>query len=234
VNKFVDSPEAAVADLRDGMTVMLGGFGLCGIPENLIAALIRKGVKRLHTISNNMGVDGFGMGLMLEAGMIASHLGSYVGENRLLERLVIAGRLDLTLIPQGTLAERIRAGGAGIPAFYVPAGVATVVSEGKETREFDGKPYLMELALRADVSLIKAWKADRHGNLVFRKTARNFNPAMATAADLTIVEVEEFVELGQLNPDEIVTPGIYVDRVVVGAEFQKPIERRFIQEHAQP
>ena len=233
LNKLIPSPDVAVEDLRDGMTVMLGGFGLCGIPENLIAALIRKGVRGLHTISNNMGVDGFGMGLMLEAGMIASHIGSYVGENRLLENLVIAGELDLTLIPQGTLAERIRAGGAGIPAFFVPAGVGTVVAEGKETREFGGKTYLMERALRADVSLIKAWKADRHGNLIFRKTARNFNPAMATAGELTIVEVEEFVELGELDPDEIVTPGIYVDRVVVGSEYQKPIESRFIKEHAQ-
>lgn len=234
LNKLIHSPDAAIADLRDGITVMLGGFGLCGIPENLIAALIRREVKGLHTISNNMGVDGFGMGLMLEAGMIASHIGSYVGENRLLEKRVLAGELDLTLIPQGTLAERIRAGGAGIPAFYVPAGVGTIVADGKGTREFNGKTYLMERALRADVSLIKAWKADRHGNLVFRKTARNFNPVMATAAELTIVEVEEFVELGQLNPDEVATPGIYVDRVVVGAEFQKPIERRFIKEHTQP
>jgi len=233
VNKVINSPDAAIADLRDGMTVMLGGFGLCGIPENLIAATIRKGLKGLHTISNNMGVDGFGMGLMLEAGMIASHIGSYVGENRMLEKLVIAGQLDLTLIPQGTFAERIRAGGAGIPAFYVPAGVGTVVAEGKEVREFDGKPYLMELALRADVSLVKAWKADCHGNLVYRETARNFNPVMATAAELTIAEVEELVEPGQLDPDEIVTPGIYVDRVVVGPEFKKPIEYRFIKEYEQ-
>jgi 3-oxoacid CoA-transferase subunit A len=180
-----------------------------------------------------MGVDGFGMGLMLEAGMIASHIGSYVGENRLLEKLVIAGQLDLTLIPQGTLAERIRAGGAGIPAFYVPAGVGTVVAEGKEVREFDGKPYLMERGLHADVSLIKAWKADCHGNLVYRETARNFNPAMATAADLTIAEVEELVEPGELDPDQIDTPGIYVDRVVVGPEFKKPIEYRFIAEYVQ-
>ncbi|HKN21441.1 MAG TPA: CoA transferase subunit A [Terracidiphilus sp.] len=233
MNKVINSPDAAIADLRDGMTVMLGGFGLCGIPENLIAATIRKGLKGLHTISNNMGVDGFGMGLMLEAGMIASHIGSYVGENRMLEKLVIAGQLDLTLIPQGTFAERIRAGGAGIPAFYVPAGVGTVVAEGKEVREFDGKPYLMELALRADVSFVKAWKADCHGNLVYRETARNFNPVMATAAELTIAEVEELVEPGQLDPDEIVTPGIYVDRVVVGPEFKKPIEYRFIKEYEQ-
>jgi 3-oxoacid CoA-transferase subunit A len=231
MDKVIKSADAAIADLRSGMTIMLGGFGLCGIPENLIAAAIRKGLKRLHTISNNMGVDGFGMGLMLEAGMIASHVGSYVGENRLLEKLVIDDQLDLTLIPQGTLAERIRAGGAGIPAFYVPAGVGTVAAEGKEIREFDGKLFLMERALRADASLIKAWKADRHGNLIYRKTARNFNPAMATAADLTIVEVEELVEPGQLDPDEIVTPGIYVDRVVLGSEFKKPVEWRFIKEH---
>ena len=234
MDKVINSPDAAVADLRDGMSVMLGGFGLCGIPENLITALIRKGLKGLHTISNNMGVDGFGMGLMLEAEMIASHMGSYVGENRLLEKLVIAGQLDLTLVPQGTLAERIRAGGAGIPAFYVPAGVGTVVAEGKEVREFDGKTYLMERGLRADVALVKAWKADRHGNLVYRMTARNFNPAMATAADLTIAEVEEIVEPGELNPDEIVTPGIYVDRVVAGPKYKKPVEGHFIKEHAQP
>jgi 3-oxoacid CoA-transferase subunit A len=232
VDKVAVSPDAAVADLRDEMTVMLGGFGLCGIPENLIEALIRKGLKGLHTISNNMGVDGFGMGRMLEQGMIASHTGSYVGENRLLEELVIAGKLRLTLVPQGTLAERIRAGGAGIPAFYVPAGTGTVVAEGKEVREFNGRAYLMERALRADVTLIKAWKADRHGNLVYKKTARNFNPAMATAADLTIAEVEELVEPGELEPDAIVTPGIYVDRVVVGPEFKKPIEWRFIKEYA--
>ena len=232
MNKVIDSADAVVADLRDGMTIMLGGFGLCGIPENLIAASIRKGLKGLHTISNNMGVDGFGMGLMLEAGMIASHIGSYVGENRLLEKLVIAGELNLTLIPQGTLAERIRAGGAGIPAFYVPAGVGTVVAEGKEVREFDGKSYLMERALRADVALIKAWKADRHGNLIYRNTARNFNAVMATAADLTIAEVEELVEPGQLDPNAIVTPGIYVHRLIVGSDYKKPIESRFIEEYA--
>jgi 3-oxoacid CoA-transferase subunit A len=233
VNKVINSPDAAIADLRDGMTVMLGGFGLCGIPENLIAAMIRKGLKGLHTISCNMGVDGFGMGLLLEAGMIASHIGSYVADNRLLEKLVFSGKLNLVVVPQGTMAERIRAGGAGIPAFYVPAGVGTVIAEQKEVREFDGKSYLMERALRADVALIKAWKADRHGNLVYRKTARNFNAVMATAADLTIAEVEEIVELGELDPDQVITPGIYVDRVVVGPEFRKPIEYRFIKEHAQ-
>ncbi len=205
---------------------MLGGFGLCGIPENLIQALVTRRVTRLHTISNNMGVDGFGMGLMLEAEMIASHIGSYVGENKLLEEKVIDGSLNLTLVPQGTLAERIRAGGAGIPAFFTPAGVGTTVADGKEVREFDGKTYIMERALSADFALIKAWRADRLGNLVYRKTARNFNPIMATAARCTIAEVEELVEPGELDPEAIVTPGIYVDRIIAGANFEKRIERR--------
>ena len=195
---------------------MLGGFGLCGIPEQLIAALVRKSVKGLRTISNNMGVDGFGMGLMLEAGMIASHIGSYVGENKLLEQKVIRGELDLTLVPQGTLAERIRAGGAGIPAFFTPTGLGTPVAEGKEVREFDGKRYVMERWLRADFALVKAWKGDRAGNLIYRKTARNFNPMMATAAKVTIAEVEELVETGTLDPDAIMTPGIYVQRIFQG------------------
>ena len=211
---------------------MLGGFGLCGIPENLIAALVDLGLTSLHTISNNMGVDGFGMGRMLEAGMIASHMGSYVGENRLLEQQVLAGKLDLTLIPQGTLAERIRAGGAGISAFYVPAGLGTVVAEGKESREIDGREYILEYALKADVALIKAWRGDRHGNLVYRKTARNFNPLMATAAKLTIAEVEELVEPGELDPDHIVTPGIYVNRIVVGQSYLKPIEAHYLRDRA--
>jgi len=229
MNKIVQSVDAAVADIASGSTIMLGGFGLCGIPENLIAALVRRRITGLHTISNNMGVDGFGMGLMLEAGMIASHIGSYVGENRKLESLVLRNELDLTLIPQGTLAERIRAGGAGIPAFYVPTGLGTVVADGKETREIDGREYVMERALHADVALIKAWRGDRYGNLIYRKTARNFNPVMATAADLTIVEVEELVEPGMLDPDQIVTPGIYVKRIIVGEAYRKPIESKFIQ-----
>jgi 3-oxoacid CoA-transferase subunit A len=229
MNKVVQSADEAVADIASGSTVMLGGFGLCGIPENLIAALVRRRVTGLHTISNNMGVDGFGMGLMLEAGMIASHIGSYVGENRRLETLVLKGELDLTLIPQGTLAERIRAGGAGIPAFYVPTGLGTVVAEGKETRKIGERTYVLEHALHADFALIKAWKGDRLGNLVYRKTARNFNPAMATAADLTIAEVEELVEPGELDPDHIITPGIYVNRILVGAAYRKPIESKFIQ-----
>lgn len=229
MNKVVASADEAVADVVSGSTIMLGGFGLCGIPENLIAALVRCGINGLHTISNNMGVDGFGMGLMLEAGMIASHIGSYVGENRRLEALVLKGELDLTLIPQGTLAERIRAGGAGIPAFYTPTGLGTVVADGKETRMIDGRAYVMEKALKADVALVKAWKGDRLGNLIYRKTARNFNPAMATAGKITIAEVEELVEPGDLDPNHIVTPGIYVNRVVVGAAYTKPIEAKFIQ-----
>jgi 3-oxoacid CoA-transferase subunit A len=229
LRKVVRNADEAVADIPDGATLMLGGFGLCGIPENLIAALVRKGVKGLHTISNNMGVDGFGMGLMLEAGMIASHTGSYVGENKLLEEKVLKGELDLRLTPQGTLAERIRAGGAGIPAFYTPAGVGTLVAEGKETRDFDDKPYLLERWLRADFALIKAWKGDTAGNLVYKKTARNFNPMMATAARITIAEVEELVEPGQIDPDHIMTPGIYVKRILRGDGYEKRIERRTLR-----
>jgi 3-oxoacid CoA-transferase subunit A len=230
VNKTFSDADRAVADIPDGATIMLGGFGLCGIPENLIDALVRRGVKGLHTISNNMGVDGFGMGRMLEAGMIASHTGSYVGENKLLEEKVIRGELDLRLVPQGTLAERIRAGGAGIPAFYTPAGVGTLVAEGKETREFDGKPYLLERWLKADFALVKAWKGDTHGNLIYRKTARNFNPMMAMAARVTIAEVEELVEPGTLDADAIVTPGVYVQRMLQGRGYEKRIERRTVRE----
>ena len=198
--------------------------------ENLIAALVARGVGGLHTISNNMGVDGFGMGLMLEAGMIASHVGSYVGENKLLEKRVIAGELAVTLIPQGTLAERIRAGGAGIPAFFTPAGVGTLVAEGKETREFDGKTYLMERWLKADYALVKAWRGDRHGNLVYRATAQNFNPMMAAAGKVTIAEVEELVEPGMLAPEGIHTPGVYVQRVVLGKTYERRIERRTVRQ----
>jgi 3-oxoacid CoA-transferase subunit A len=229
LNKVVGSAAEAVADIADGATVMLGGFGLCGIPENLIGALVARGVKGLHTISNNMGVDGFGLGLMLEAGMIASHIGSYVGENKLLEQLVIGGKLQVTLIPQGTLAERIRAGGAGIPAFFTPAGFGTVVAEGKELREFEGKHYVMERWLKADFALVKAWRGDRHGNLIYRKTARNFNPMMATAAGITIAEVEELVEPGELAADAIMTPGVYVKRIVKGNRYERRIERRTVR-----
>jgi 3-oxoacid CoA-transferase subunit A len=229
IDKTFASADAAVADIFEGATVMLGGFGICGIPENLIAALVRKGVKNLHTISNNMGIDGFGMGLMLEAGMIASHTGSYVGENRLLESRLLGGNLKVTLVPQGTLAERIRAGGAGIPGFYTAVGVGTLVAEGKEIREFDGRSYLLERALTADFALVKAWRGDRMGNLVYRKTARNFNPAMATAARITIAEVESLVEPGQIEPDAIVTPGIYVKRIVRGEKYERRIERRTVR-----
>ena len=231
MKKVIASADEAVQDITDGATILLGGFGLCGIPEHLIAALVRKGVKGLHTISNNMGVDGFGMGLMLEAGMIASHIGSYVGENKLLEKMVIEGKLNLTLVPQGTLAERIRAGGAGIPAFFTPTGVGTVVADGKETREFEGRPYVMERWLRADFALVKAWKGDTMGNLIYRKTARNFNPMMATAAEVTIAEVEELVAPGDLDPDSVVTPGIYVQRIIQCTEYEKKIERRTVRKH---
>ncbi len=229
MNKIFPTAADALADLTDGATVMIGGFGLCGVPEDLIAATVAKGARNLHTISNNMGIDGVGLGLMLEAGMIASHIGSYVGENKLLEEMVIAGRLDLTLTPQGTLAERIRAGGAGIPAFFTPAGAGTIVAEGKEVREFKGRSYVMEEGLTADFALIKAWRADRMGNLVYRRTARNFNPVMATASRCTIAEVEEIVEPGELDPDSIVTPGIFVHRVVRWTGYNKRIERRTVR-----
>jgi 3-oxoacid CoA-transferase subunit A len=229
LNKLAASAEEAIADLRDGASVMLGGFGLCGIPENLIGAVVRRGVRNLHTISNNMGVDGFGMGLMLEAGLIASHTGSYVGENRLLEMQVLSGTLQIDLVPQGTLAERIRAGGAGIPAFYTPTGIGTVVTEGKEVRVFGSRSYVLEHGLTADFALIKAWKGDPHGNLIYRKTARNFNPVMATAARVTIAEVEELVAVGELDPEQIVTPGIFVKRIIVGEHYEKRIERRTLK-----
>lgn len=231
MNKVKASSDEAVADIFEGATIMLGGFGMCGVPENLIRALVRKGVGGLHTISNNMGVDGFGMGLMLEAGLIVSHLGSYVGENKLLETRMIAGELQVSLIPQGTLAERIRAGGAGIPAFYTPAGVGTIVAEDKEVRDFDGRPYLLERALTADFALVRAWRGDRLGNLVYRKTARNFNPMMAAAAKITIAEVEQLVEPGIIDPDAVVTPGIYVQRIVAGELYERPIERRTVRKH---
>jgi 3-oxoacid CoA-transferase subunit A len=232
INKVVASCDLAVADIPDGATIMLGGFGICGIPENLIAALVRTGVRNLHAISNNMGIDGFGLGLMLEAGMIDSFTGSYVGENRLLESQMIAGQINVTLVPQGTLAERIRAGGAGIPAFYTPAGAGTSVADGKETRIFGDREYLLEHGLTADFALIKAWKGDRLGNLVYRKTARNFNPMMATAARITIAEVERLVEPGELEPDHVMTPGIYVNRVVHGQTYEKKIERRTVRARA--
>jgi 3-oxoacid CoA-transferase subunit A len=230
INKVVAFCDQAIADISDGASVMLGGFGLCGIPENLIAALVARGVRNLHIISNNMGIDGFGLGLLLEAGMIGSFLGSYVGENKLLESRMISGNIKVTLVPQGTLAEQIRAGGAGIPAFYTPAGAGTVVANGKETRVFEGREYLLERALTADFALIKAWKGDRLGNLIYRKTARNFNPMMAAAARITIAEVEQLVEPGEIEPDHVVTAGIYVQRIVKGQTYEKKIERRTVRE----
>jgi len=232
VNKVRASSDEAVADIPDGATIMIGGFGLCGIPENLIRALVRKGVRNLNTISNNVGVDGFGMGLLLAAGQIRSHIGSYVGENRLLEQMVLENKIDLTLVPQGTFSERIRAGGAGIPAFYTPTGFGTGVAENKETREFDGRMYVMERALKADFALIKAWKGDTSGNLVYRKTARNFNPMMAAAAKITIAEVENLVEVGELDPDRIHTPSIYVKRILKGELYERRIERRTLTKPA--
>ena len=208
---------------------MIGGFGLCGIPENLIRALVHKGTKGLTTISNNVGVDGYGMGLLLAAGQIRRHIGSYVGENRLLEQMVLEKTIDLELAPQGTFSERIRAGGAGIPAFYTPTGFGTMVSENKETRDFDGRMYVMEHALKADFAFVKAWKGDKWGNLVYRKTARNFNPMMATAAKVTIAEVEHLVEVGELHPDLVHTPGIYVKRIFQGEAYEKRNERKTVR-----
>src|SRR5215469_9258876 len=210
MNKVVASADEAVRDVFDGATIMVGGFGLCGMPENLIRALVSKGTKNLTTISNNVGVDGVGNGLLLAAGQIKHHIGTYVGENKLLEEMILKGAIKLDLVPQGTFSERIRAGGAGIPAFFTPTGVGTIVAEGKETREFDGRTYLMELGLKADFAFIKAWKGDTWGNLVYRKTARNFSPMMATAAKVTIVEVEHLVEPGEIEPDMVHTPSIFV------------------------
>jgi 3-oxoacid CoA-transferase subunit A len=226
MNKVVANADEAVRDISDGATLMVGGFGLCGIPENLIRALVRKGVKNLTTISNNVGVDGFGMGLLLAAGQIRKHVGTYVGENKLLEQMVLQGKVELDLVPQGTFSERIRAGGAGIPAFFTPTGVGTIVAENKETREFDGRMYVMERALRADFALLKAWKGDRWGNLVYRKTARNFNPMMATAAKVTIAEVENLLDVGELDSEMIHTPSVYVNRIFQGELYEKRIEKR--------
>lgn len=232
MNKVCTNADAAVADIQDGATIMAGGFGLCGIPENLIGALERKGARNLTLISNNAGISDFGLGRLLHTHQVRKIIGTYVGENKVLEEQVLKNQIDLELNPQGTLAERIRAGGAGIPAFYTPTGVGTVVAEDKEIREFGGRKYVLERALTADFALIKAWKGDRWGNLVYRKTARNFNPMMATAARVTIAEVEELVELGDLDPDCIVTPGIYVSRILAGAHYEKRIERRTVREKA--
>jgi 3-oxoacid CoA-transferase subunit A len=229
MNKVVANSDEAIRDVLDGATIMIGGFGLCGIPENLIRALARKGTKNLTTISNNVGVDGYGMGLLLAAGQIRRHIGSYVGENKLLEQMVLEKKINLELTPQGTFSERIRAGGAGIPAFFTPTGFGTIVAENKETREFDGRMYVMERALHADFAFIKAWKGDKWGNLIYRKTARNFNPMMATAAKVTIAEVEHLVDVGELDPDLVHTPGVYVKRIFQGELYEKRIERRTVR-----
>ena len=229
IDKRVKDADDAVCDIPDHATLMLGGFGLCGIPENCITALLKKGVKGLTCISNNAGVDDFGIGLLLKTKQVKKMISSYVGENAEFERQLLSGELEVELIPQGTLAERVRAGGAGIPAFFTPAGVGTVVGDNKETREFDGRPYLLERALKADFALIKAWKGDKWGNLVYRKTARNFNPMMATAAKVTIAEVEQLVEVGELGPDLIHTPSIYVKRIFQGEVYEKKIERRTVR-----
>lgn len=228
MKKIYQSFDEAVADVQDGMTLMVGGFGLVGIPENLIIALRDKGVEDLTVISNNCGVDDWGLGLLLKEKQIKKMISSYVGENKEFERQFLSGELEVDLVPQGSLAEKIRAGGAGIPAFYTPSGVGTPIAEGREVREFDGKKYLLEEGLTADFSFIRAKKADTHGNLIFNKTARNFNPMMAAAGKVTIVEAEEIVEVGQLDPDEIHTPGIYVQGVVQGDQ-EKRIERLTVQ-----
>ncbi len=228
INKAVKDADEAVKDIFENATLMLGGFGLCGIPENCIAALLRKGVNGLTCISNNAGVDDFGIGLLLKTRQVKKMISSYVGENAEFERQLLSGELEVELIPQGTLSERVRAGGAGIPAFYTPAGVGTEVANGKEVRDFDGKPYLMEQWLRADFAIVKAWRGDTAGNLVYKGTARNFNPMMATAGKITIAEVEELVPLGVLDPNNIHTPGIYVQRIFQGKNYEKRIEQRTI------
>jgi len=229
MNKIYQNADLATADIQDGQTIMLGGFGLCGIPENSITSLVNKGVKNLTCISNNAGVDDFGIGLMLQKRQVKKMISSYVGENAEFERQLLSGELEVELIPQGTLAERCRAAGAGIPAFFTPAGVGTEVAIGKETREFNGKTYLMEFAFDADFAIIKAWKGDRHGNLIFKDTARNFNTMMAMAGKITIVEVEELVELGELDPNNIHVPGIFVHRIFEGKNYEKRIEQRTVR-----
>jgi 3-oxoacid CoA-transferase subunit A len=226
MDKRIASPEAALTNLRDGMTILMGGFGLCGIPEKLIAALCGKGTRDLTIVSNNAGVDDFGIGLLLQNRQVKKMISSYVGENKLFERLVLSGELQVELNPQGTLAERLRAGGAGIPAFYTPTGFGTPVAENKETREFDGRHFVLERALRGDFAFIKAWKGDHWGNLIYRKTARNFNPMMATAADFVIAEVEQLIETGQLEPDQVHTPGVFVNAIFQGQNYLKRVEKR--------
>lgn len=229
MNKVVANADEAIQDIRDGAVLMLGGFGLCGIPENCISALVKKGVKDLTCISNNAGVDDFGLGLLLKTRQIRKMMSSYVGENAEFERQLLAGELEVDLIPQGTLATRIQMAGMGIPAFFTPAGYGTEIAEGKEVRVFDGKPHLMELALHADFAIVKAWKGDTLGNLVFRKTTRNFSTSMARAGQITIAEVEELVQPGELEPDQVHVPGIYVRRIFKGGNYEKRIERRTVK-----
>ncbi len=228
INKVISGPDEAVRDIDDNATLMLGGFGLCGIPENCIQAILKRGVKGLTCISNNAGVDDFGIGLLLKTRQVKKMISSYVGENAEFERQLLSGELEVELIPQGTLAERVRAGGAGIPAFFTPAGVGTEIALGKEVREFEGKPHLLEQWLRADFAIVKAWRGDTAGNLIYKGTARNFNPMMATAAKITIAEVEELVPAGELDPNHIHTPGIYVQRIFQGSNYEKRIEQRTI------
>ena len=229
MNKTVKNVQEACEGIKDGMTLMLGGFGLCGIPENSIAQLVKMGVKELTCISNNAGVDDFGLGLLLQKKQIKKMISSYVGENDEFERQMLSGELEVDLIPQGSLAERCRAGGAGIPAFYTPAGYGTEVAEGKEVREFNGKPHILESALTADFAIVKAWKGDTEGNLIYKATARNFNPMMAMAGKITIAEVEELVPAGELDPNFIHTPGIFVQRIFQGERFEKRIEQRTVR-----
>jgi 3-oxoacid CoA-transferase A subunit len=226
VNKVLASAEEAVERIPDGATIMMGGFGLCGIPETLIAALKARGTRGLTVISNNAGIDDFGIGVLLRARQVRKMISTYVGENKEFERQFLSKELEVELVPQGTFAERIRAGGAGIAGFFTPTGYGTIVSEGKETRVIDGKPYVLESPLKADFAFVKAWRGDRAGNLVYRKTARNFNPVMATAAAVTIAEVEHLVEPGELDPDQVVTPGIYVRHILQGTHYEKRIEKR--------
>lgn len=229
INKVVSDADEAIKDINDGATLMLGGFGLCGIPENCISALVKKGIKNLTCISNNAGVDDFGIGLMLQTRQVKKMIASYVGENAEFERQLLSGELEVELIPQGTLATRCLAAGYGMPAIFTPAGVGTEVAEGKEIRNFNGKDYLMEYAFEADFALVKAWKGDTVGNLVFRSTSRNFNPVMAMAGKITIAEVEELVEAGELDPDQIHTPGVYVHRIFEGKNYEKRIEQRTVR-----
>ena len=229
MNKVVRDAREAIADVNDGASIMMGGFGLCGIPEYLVEALREKGVRDLTIASNNAGIDGFGIGLLLEQRQVRKMISTYVGENHLFEKLVLSGELELELVPQGTFSERIRAGGAGIGGFYTPTGYGTLIAEGKETREFDGRMYVLERGLTTDFAFVKAWKGDRWGNLVYRKTARNFNPMMATAGRVTIAEVEQLVEVGELEPDSIHTPAIYVQRIFQGPRYEKRIEKRTVR-----